>query len=425
MSVGTHVSVAQKPQEVPYLMYWGNIAQHPEQTGVEPDSEAALLLGNEALKRFFQAQESEKVLRSILFGRAAIQQVGTEIYGSKADMLYETVQTWYRSLGPTNEMRAAQPLLEYAADVLQQAAWDQDVPDTGMFVLAGDLYHEAALQAQSREGFDELCEEAHGCYEQVVCDDSEGQSMVSQLANTDVSDADPRVLRSIARATGRYHDLKFLRMRPDMQWVFDSHDSSALFEGLLVESLRVHQLAALRDFRATLQIASKKGPDGRPLLPLELLREQFVVLAGRNELLTQEPRGREVKRLLEMSVRNAFPREAAPIGEMPRGLPSLRANVVIEEYDRIGQSSERGYYRTDVRPREQLAAGVLKLPWADTQPGGEKPLPLTVPNMLRWTNLLYDLVDVSPTNTGVRAAVREKMTKRPLPFTVEPPAKDV
>lgn len=407
-------------QTIPeHLAYWGQIASHPERYGVALDSEEAPLLGHEALKQYFLAQDSEQAARIVMFGSPVLEAVGTEIYGSRAALTYKTIDNWYRALGPTNAIRSAQHMLVGAGDLLRHEAESKPRNVDQLLTLAGDLYHEAALQCGPTENalFMGLCADAQECYRAVVRTGTEGGSVLGELAAAGTQALPETDVRAIARATSRYHDLKFLRARPEMQAVLDGDELSASGQSLVVECLRMAQVEAWQDFRYMVELSQRKGSDGKPLVPIGLLQDQFVVLATRNELLTTNPLNWEINRMLAVHVRNAFPREAAPNLEVPKRLVSFKANVVCETFDRTGLRVGSVYYRTSVDESERLSSDVRPLP-----PIGRSRRvlnrELNVPNMMQWSNYMRGAVDVAPSNLGVRARIRQAIHNKPLPFDV-------
>lgn len=407
-------------QPVPmHLRYWGDLAEHPEQVGLDPSDGQYLLFGHEALTQYFRVLGSERRMAKILSGDLPGDilefALGTGCPGS--ELLYGSVDTWYRSLGPTNEIKDARPWLIDAANALRLAGEDQVEPADRMLTLAGDLYHEAALHCGADDAilFSEVCKQAQSCYEEVVLNSAELSSRVGLLAMFGVEGRDYSDIRAVVRATARYHDLKFLQERPSMRQAQEGGELASLEEEFLLDGLRKIQRDALRDFRASLTIAGEKERNKTAVLPVGLLRDQFVVLAARNELLTQDsPEG--VHPLFATHIRNAFPREAAPYADMPHGLPSFRANVVAESYGGDYQRAGAVYYRTEVGENEQLPTGIHRLPSMGQRL--RNVAKFDIPNMRLWANQMTAMVDVLPSNAGERQRIREAMAKNPLPFDV-------
>lgn len=444
-------SSEQQSSQTPYLNYWGELASHPEWVGVEPFTVPEEDFVTTAMKQLFLSLDSDRVLRSVVNdGSSDFIERATELWGSRAELIYGTADRWYRSLGPTNRLAGAEQLLWGAAFELLAAARSVDgPPNRGMYALAGDLNYEAALlyEGQNPELGRGLCKDAKDCYEQAVLEESEGLSLLRQWSMVKPAWLNARYARATFQATNRYHDLGFFMARARMWKIFDGSwnisDGSENDEAeawladaetrileaeapLLVGELRNRQKDALNDFQSALDLCSSVGSDGKPLFTARVLEGQFATLALRHELISHYPGSQAINGMLATSVRNALPRESSltPVlsgkrsGDSRVGPPSNGISTVVDTYDRTGALADRVHYRIGTREGDLSLPGVYDFPVP--QGFGDREVPIvTVRNMRLWTKQMLAELVVAPGDERAREQIRNARNRiAPIPFVL-------
>lgn len=393
-----------------YLDSYAVIASTPELAGLDPLSDEGIGLVDLALTRHEALRGRDNGIAARMIAGMLFEEEMVKPYDDLP--FVAEVDSWYRSLGSTNDLTGAEPVILSTADTLERISRvDGETADMAA-LMAGDLFYELAMQYEGvdPERFGAYYGSAIAGLQGFVKNPVTGKSRCVEAATQSSEKLTPEHASELAQATYRYHDLRFLGLHSSLSKVLDTPDPHGVNADAIIQEYVNRQSLALADFEASLIFAKNKTRYAPPLLSQADMYGNFRVLAERNAQMRDRSPAEMLFRLSEKTMRNATPREYNPMDEFPEPYPTTKISSVVTHYDEEGLIIARERLRAGLDTDDRLElVEIDTLPLRDSSSGQ-----IDTRHLLVWTRQLQEELRFPTRDTAARETPRN--CKSPLPF---------